>query len=316
MIVILLVGIILLVIYRYWKVANIKESFTATTTRKNYEHVEGVLNIYDAFYVDHYAKLYYDPERVAHEIGEIVIQTEMDAETSNVLDVCCGLGYHLQELVDRGIACRGIDNSEAMIQSMTERMTERMEESMEERVTKKMVKKADVLNQMTLPAEEFTHVMCLGYGIYHFRNKYAFFRNTFHWLSPGGYLIVHLVNRDKLSTEGILTGESAMSDTILSGSGSESESKEKGKKTVQWGQMKYTSTVTMNKTTNELEIKEKFVDWETGKVRDQTWYLYVPPQSVIVEEAKKQGFRVLGKVQILPNLTPDFHYLYIFQKPI
>ena len=51
---------------------------------------------------------------------------------------------------------------------------------------------------MLYPAHTFTHITCLYFTIYDIKNKFLFFRNCYEWLQPGGYLTVHLVDRDSI----------------------------------------------------------------------------------------------------------------------
>ena len=39
------------------------------------------------------------------------------------------------------------------------------------------------------------------YSIYEFQNKKQFFNNCYNWLKPNGYLIIHLVDREKFSAK-------------------------------------------------------------------------------------------------------------------
>jgi hypothetical protein len=41
-----------------------------------------------------------------------------------------------------------------------------------------------------------THILCLYFTIYYFKDKKHFFDNCMDWLMPGGFLIIHLVNRE------------------------------------------------------------------------------------------------------------------------
>ena len=50
---------------------------------------------------------------------------------------------------------------------------------------------------MLYPADSFTHVLCLYFTIYYIKNKKQFLTNCYDWLKPGGYLVLHLVNRNK-----------------------------------------------------------------------------------------------------------------------
>ena len=54
----------------------------------------------------------------------------------------------------------------------------------------------DALNAMTFPQQSFTHLTCLYFTIYYIKNKRQFFENCYNWLAPGGYLLLHLVDRD------------------------------------------------------------------------------------------------------------------------
>ena len=54
----------------------------------------------------------------------------------------------------------------------------------------------DVTDVNTFPREHATHAMCLYFTIYYIQNKRGFFQNVFHWLRPGGYFALHLVNRN------------------------------------------------------------------------------------------------------------------------
>ena len=49
---------------------------------------------------------------------------------------------------------------------------------------------------MTFPQQSFTHLTCLYFTVYYIKNKRLFFENCYNWLAPGGYLLLHLVDRD------------------------------------------------------------------------------------------------------------------------
>ena len=47
----------------------------------------------------------------------------------------------------------------------------------------------------------FTHVTMLMMTVYYIQNKEAAFQNIYNWLKPGGYMVIHLVNRDKFDPD-------------------------------------------------------------------------------------------------------------------
>ena len=53
---------------------------------------------------------------------------------------------------------------------------------------------------ITYEKGSFSHILATGMCIYLFENKDEFLRNCFYWLKPGGYLILHLVDREKFDT--------------------------------------------------------------------------------------------------------------------
>jgi len=52
------------------------------------------------------------------------------------------------------------------------------------------------LNPTAFALASINQITCFYYTIYYMIDKMVFFRNCFSWLLPGGYLSIHLVNRD------------------------------------------------------------------------------------------------------------------------
>ena len=49
---------------------------------------------------------------------------------------------------------------------------------------------------MNFDAQSFTHITCLYFTIYYIKDKTRLFKNCYDWLKPGGYMVLHLVNRN------------------------------------------------------------------------------------------------------------------------
>ena len=144
-------------------------------------------DIYDDFYVEKYDEINRTKLRLSIELLTIVKTTDADEEYSVFLDIGSGTGYAVKELNDLGYNAFGVDKSQAMI-SYSEKKYPKMD-----------YKCGDVSEPMLFERNSFTHVLCLYYTIYQFKDKVAFFRNCYYWLQPGGYLVVHLVDPDKFN---------------------------------------------------------------------------------------------------------------------
>jgi len=141
-------------------------------------------DIYDSAYSEIYKGLKIDETRIEYEIGSIINDTYADGK-SFILDVGSGVGEHVALFNDKDIHAVGVDKSEYMVDESNTIYPDYE------------FKKGDVNDASLYKPYTFTHITTLHNTIYEIKNKMRFFRNCFEWLVPGGYLIVHLVNRDK-----------------------------------------------------------------------------------------------------------------------
>jgi len=138
--------------------------------------VFNTINAYSDEHVANYDTLVYDGLKNENELRFLqpIIPTD-----SNVVDIGCGPGHHVHELQKRGVNTIGVDLSQAMITLAKKRYPHDFLHG-------------SALNMSLFPQESFTHVLCMYFTIYYMKYKEQFFQNAFHWLMPGGYLIVHL----------------------------------------------------------------------------------------------------------------------------
>ena len=141
-------------------------------------------DVYDSFYATIYNDLVYDNIKNEYEIGEI-INTTHPTEQSLILDIGSGTGQHVAALNDKGYPAVGLDLSPGMVGQAKKKFPE-MD-----------FKQGNALEFMLYPADSFTHILCLYFTIYYIKDKTQFIKNCYDWLKPGGYFIIHLVNRDK-----------------------------------------------------------------------------------------------------------------------
>jgi SAM-dependent methyltransferase len=166
---------------------------------------------------------------------------------------------------------------------------------------------ADVLNRDAFQNNMFTHILCLYFTIYYIEDKNQFFNNAMDWLKPGGYLIVHLVDRYKFDP--ILPPGNPL--LIVS---PQKYAKERITKTkVNFNEFIYNSNFKLNETSDVAIFDEKF-KFNNGKVRKQEHILYMNNISDIINMAQDAGFLIHAKIDLM-KVAYEYQYLYVFLKP-
>jgi SAM-dependent methyltransferase len=166
---------------------------------------------------------------------------------------------------------------------------------------------ANALNSNEFEPESFTHILCMYFTIYYIDDKKTFFDNCFKWLMRGGYLIIHLVDRE-------------LFDPILPPGNPllyispQRYAKERITSTkVKFNEFDYTSDFDLDNESGIARFNEKF-QFENGKVRKQEHKLYMEPEKDIITRARDLGFIIQGQVDLL-NCGYEYQYLYILMKP-
>jgi len=271
---------------------NIQEGFTQT---KAYILKEGD-QVFDNFYANFYDVLVSTEIKNDYEIGEIINKTGPDTE-SIVVDIGCGTGDHVAKLSESGINVTGVDKSVDMIKKAKEKHPKE----------EKNFIVGDALDTMLFTPESVTHILSLYFTLYYIKNKQQFFQNCMQWLMPGGYLAVHLVNRDKFDP--ILPAGDPLA--IIS---PQRYAKQRIMDTyVEFDKFKYKGIFEIFP--NDLAFfKEIFTDKNTGKVRENHHTFYMPEQKDILNMAKDAGFIMIAQIDLI-KVGYDFQYIYILQKP-
>ena len=250
--------------------------------------------IYDDFYANVYDDLIFNQIKNDYEVGEIVNKTTPDTE-SLILDIGSGTGHHVKSLVDRGLKAQGIDISPAMVKQAKSKYPD-LDYSV-----------ADALDTMTFPAGSFTHITCLYFTIYYIENKRRFFENCMQWLMPGGYLTIHLVDRDNFDPIlpagdpfGVVSPQSYADKRITS-------------TVVKFNDFDYKSNFELRP--DDIAImNETFKYKNNGNVRKNEHKLYMPTQKKILSLAKETGFILLSQIDML-RCQYGSQYIYVLQKP-
>jgi SAM-dependent methyltransferase len=232
------------------------------------------IDVYDKFYADIYDHITFNDIDNEHEVGEIINKTS-PTKQSRLLDVGCGTGHNVADFASKGFDIIGMDVSAPMIQKAKSNYPE----------YQFMV--GDALKTDTFPPNSFTHITLLDFTLYYIKNKRVFFENAIQWLMPGGYLIVHLVDKNNFNDQPEIK--------------------------INLEKYDYVKQFKMNSTTNVATIDEKFKD-KSNHVRKNEHLLYMEDVNDVSDVAQGVGFIFAGKINMMSNQYGE-QYLYLFIKP-
>jgi len=275
------------------------QDFNSRSNKEGYEQNDTFLfkkgpEIYDGFYATIYDQLVFNNLKDDYEITQIVNRTT-PTSASVILDVGSGTGHHVAKMAEKGLNAVGIDNSQAMIQQAKENYPQYD------------FQLGSALDINQYKNNSFTHILCLYFTIYYFDNKETFFNNCMEWLMPGGYLILHLVDREKFDP--ILPPGNPL--YIVS---PQKYAKNRITHTkITFNNFVYTSNFNLEADKDVATFEEKF-KFNDGKVRKQEHLLYMEDAQDILTKAADAGFIVQGKIDLVSCAYPN-QYLYILVKP-
>ena len=249
--------------------------------------------IYDDFYADIYDYLVFNNIKTRYEVGEI-INKSTPTDESIILDVGCGTGHHVAQISENNLNVIGIDISPSMVKKAKENYPHYD------------FKVADALQNGAFSPNSFTHILCLYFTIYYMKDKMRFFNNCMDWLMPGGYLIIHLVNREQFDP--ILPP----GNPLLLVSPQKYASKRITTTKVKFTDFNYSADFQLNGDT--AKFVEKFKDDITGKIRKNEHTLYMENQKDILVMAQEAGFILEGQIDLV-KAQYEYQYLYILVKP-
>lgn len=287
----IVMGFVLIILMIVNKSAVYKEGFVQ---REKYILKRGEA-IYDDFYSSIYDELVYDNVKNDFEVGEIR-RLVKPTEKSRVLDIGSGNGHHVNLLEKSGYKVEGVDKSTAMINSA------------KKKYPSCKFKQGDVLESMIYPSNSFSTITCLYFTIYYINDKQVFLQNCYNWLMPGGYLVLHLVNRDKFDP--ILNS----ADPLHLVSAQKYAKKRITNSLVKFKDFQYKANFDLDKSKNLAEFDETFKDDVSGHVRQNKHTLHMETQKHILGIAKNIGFILQGKVDMVTTQY-QYQYLYLLYKP-
>ena len=253
-------------------------------------------DIYDDFYVNIYDALIYEPYKKDYEVKEIINATKMN-KNSLVLDVGSGIGHHVADLNKRNIPAIGLETSKAMIKKCRDVYGEKMD-----------IKYANAMDSMLFETSQFTHIMCMFYTFYYVKSQEAFLRNCNKWLRHNGYLIIHIVNRNKFDP--ILPPSEIFA---VSPQKFMKEGERYTKSLVKFNGYKYEADFKEDYENNKGIFSETFTDDNTGHIRKNVHTLLMKSRKQYEKMFLDAGFKT-KTVLNLSEIGYHSQFLYILQK--
>jgi len=285
-----LTAFLLIIIVLFKSFIPIKENFITD----NKILIKSNEAVYDDFYADIYDYLVYSNVKNDYEVGTIINSTSPN-EASIIADIGCGTGHHVKSLSENNLKVIGIDKSPSMIEYAKSQFPEGN------------FQVGDALDNGLFKMNSLTHILCLYFTIYFIKDKKHFFDNAMDWLMPGGFLIIHLVDREHFDP--ILPPGNPL--YIVS---PQKYAKERITSTkVTFNDFVYNANFNLDKENDTASFEEKF-KFNDGRIRKQEQKLYMEDTSTIVNIAQDCGFIIQAKVDMV-QCAYEYQYLYVFVKP-
>ena len=251
-------------------------------------------DIWSKFYCSIYDSLFIDLNKNSYEIDEIIKTTDIDKK-SNILNINSNTGHHVKKLHDKGFKVTGIESSIEMINRTKKNYPEL-------NITHGDVNHSYQFNKLSL-----SHVLMFDRKLYYIKDKKKLFHNIYTWLKPGGFMIIHLVDREKFNTR-------VKANDLFVLDPQEYSNERITKSYVKFDNFQYKSDFSLNKDKNIGYFIETIKDDEgTNSIRNEHKY-YIESQKDIILKAKKLGFRLKGKIDLGPCRYKN-EYLYVFYRP-
>tara|TARA_A100001011_G_C14215183_1_gene801701 strand:+ start:308 stop:1348 length:1041 start_codon:yes stop_codon:yes gene_type:complete len=250
-------------------------------------------DIWTKFYCSIYDSLMLDNTKNKYEIKEIVFTTKMNKK-SKVLDIGSGTGHHVHMFNKKGIDAVGMDSSLEMVKKAQENYPD------------SKFYNSDVMHSYQFRKNEFTHALMMFMTVYYIRDKTAAFHNVYNWLKPGGYMVIHLVNRDKFDPR------IEAADPLYKVNPQIFSKERITKSYVKFNDFQYKGEFVYNGGDQSKYVETLKEDDGNKAIRNEHKY-YMETQKEIINKAKSVGFKLKGKINMDVCAYP-YEYLYVFVK--
>ena len=251
----------------------------------------------DPFYVGIYDDLFYKKIYNTYEVGVIINEIHPTSKDV-IIEIGSKTGNYVNAFKSNGYNIVGLDKSKAMVEHASKKYSDC-----------KFIH-GNPLEFMNFSSEYATAILLLDFSIYYISDRRTLFYNCYHWLKPGGYLVLHLVNRHMfdpvapaakpftlVSPQSVAPARITTSDVVFN------NFNYKSKFEIEGG----------GDTNDTAKIIETMKD-KRGKVRKNIRSMKMTGQKIIIGEAKDAGFMMLSQYDLLKNQR-EYQYIYILYKP-
>ena len=250
----------------------------------------------DSFYAKLYDDIMGNETKNNYEIDEIIRLTNVD-KNSNIMVSGSRTGEHVDIIKSKGINdVFGIDKSDVFVKKS------------KEKYPNNDYRKGNIEESMIVSNNTLSHVVCLDMSIYLIKDKRNVFQNIYSWLKPGGYLLLHIVDRDNFDT--ILD----VSNPIIFFSPQKYAKERITTSHVKFKGLDYVADYQPDNKNNKAYFIEKFTDKKTNNVRKHRHTLYIPTQKQVLQFALDVGFEIKDKIDLV-DIDHQYQYIYILQRP-
>jgi len=298
---ILIFTILLLIIVIFFKHLSKFGKNNSNELREGFMQSENFLfkegeDVYDDFYAGVYDHLVYNQYKNDYEIGMVINNTGPTSK-SVIADIGCGTGHQVAKLNEKikNIKVIGIDISPSMVKIAKENYPQYD------------FQVGNALNNYLFQMHSLTHILCLYFTIYFIKDKMHFFYNCVDWLMPGGFLILHLVDRERFDP--ILPP----GNPLFIVSPQKYAKKRITHTKVTFNDFVYISNFNLDTGNDKAIFEEKF-KFNNGSTRKQDQVLYMEDTPSIVNMAQEAGLNLHTKIDMV-KCAYEYQYLYIFVKP-
>jgi len=249
-------------------------------------------DIYDTFYTDVYDDLNKTDIRSDYECNKIIELTKPSTIHSVFLDIGSGTGHLVNNLMNHGYQAHGVDISKDMVEHSHKKFPDIQ------------TKCGDVMDPLIYDRLLFTHITCMNYTIYHIQDKHQFFRNCYHWLMRNGFLILHLVDKDKYNPLAPMSENITLKNATAYGNIRKTDAN------IDFTDFKYSNSHEFKADARVL-VKESFTDNVSKHVRQNQLTLYMENKNEIIKMAQENGFIAHALINLL---TDEYQYIYVFER--
>jgi len=264
--------------------------------KKNIENFEASENkdVFTEFYSLLFDKVFSEDSMYKHEINLIskFIEKNKKEEQIKILDAGTGTGKHLQ-YISQKYKTIGVDRSRNMIRRC------KLRNPIAE------VKEKDLRDFEAFDEKEFSHIMCLKDTLYHNKTKdwTDILSNFYYWLKPGGYLIIHVFEPEKLDPAPRNFSQFTYDDNKVKHSVTHFK--------------KFSHDAWWSKPNNNSN-RYWYNELVLGKESDKKIFknkLYLPSKDEVLKTINKNIFKLVG-IDNLEDIEITDHEIYYFRKPL